>query len=96
MPGSEDHKASCAKWRHVGSQQPDAERCALRGSCSIFSSRCTIHTQSEQNGAILFMIKLELCRLKNKNENDDDDDDDDDDDEQPDETAVFCNSGFSV
>ena len=27
---------------------------------------------------------------------DDDDDDDDDDDERPDETAVFCNSGFSV
>ena len=26
----------------------------------------------------------------------DDDDDDDDDDEQPDENAVFCNSGFRV
>ena len=24
------------------------------------------------------------------------DDDDDDDDEQPDETAVFCNSGFDL
>ena len=35
---------------------------------------------------VLFMTIIELCRLKKE----------DDDDEKPDETTVFCNSGFSV
>ena len=43
----------------------------------------------QQDGVILFMTILELCRLKKE-------DYDDEDDEQPDETVVFCNSGFSV
>ena len=34
------------------------------------------------------MTMIELCRLKKE-------DYDDEDDEKPDETAVFCNSGFS-
>ena len=42
---------------------------------------------------VLFMTMIELCCLKKE--------DyyyyyDDDDDEKPDETVVFCNSGFSV
>ena len=48
-----------------------------------------MRTQAQQDGVIinvLFMTMIELCRLKKEDYYDD---------EQPDETAVFCNSGFS-